>query len=175
MLKTKLHRFLSQQHKKKQQRTNLLTTDKRSKSTTLGSRSAAVAPPNTKDKQVHMHSSASRTHGNSRAESSKRDFSHRMTHYQNQQITKPKTMATNETPTDVVAETSERNDTYQVEIEDKTVSHTSTLNSFAQPKEYSNLKKLTMRNDHTTKVRKIQNAAIKIQRAWRKHQYQAKR
>ena len=44
----------------------------------------------------------------------------------------------------------------------------------SQVKEYTSLRKLTKRNEHTTQVRRIQNAAIKIQRVWRRHQAASK-
>ncbi|XP_067940826.1 uncharacterized protein [Watersipora subatra] len=37
------------------------------------------------------------------------------------------------------------------------------------PKVYNNLKKLSQRNEHTTQIRRIQTAAVKIQRMWRRH------
>lgn len=37
------------------------------------------------------------------------------------------------------------------------------------PKEYTSLRKLTKRNEHTQQIRRTQSAATKIQRMWRRH------
>lgn len=77
-------------------------------------------------------------------------------------------------PPHMIEEVDDREETIST-VEDSNKENVSNEVTQDVPTEYtySHLKKMSQRNAHTSKVRKIQSAAIKIQRAWRRHQYNA--
>lgn len=95
--------------------------------------------------------------------SSKKDFSHRISHYHKDSNSGKQSDAVEDNSlTDIASH-----------IESDTVTQTTpsqmTPAIVVKPKEYTSLKKLSKRNEHTSQVRRTQNAAIKIQRMWRRH------
>ena len=75
------------------------------------------------------------------------------------------------TPGNTGSQSNTQDDEHQRQPADTTVQHAED-EFVTSAKQYTNLRKLSKRNEHTVQVRRIQNAATKIQRAWRRHRYQ---
>lgn len=93
-----------------------------------------------------------------------REFSHRISHYQNSSKSNKRLEETG-----IIHRESSLQDPTEKQLEESTPSITQEQPVFHTPNNLGGLQKLSRRNEYTSKIREIQNAASKIQRAWRNH------